>query len=156
MSHRAVAAFACLLALASPAAADPWEAKKTPFGLTALGTTTVSPNAASTDWNVLAVGLFCARGQTNMYLYGIAHERMSNGQPVRAVVTVDGAASEFAFRHQHDAVVAAIPAELVRALIAAKSASVQVKDYNSAKPDTLDMAKAGTAIRTALRSCLKP
>jgi hypothetical protein len=156
MSYRAVAAIACLLALASPAAADPWEAKKNAFGLTALGTTTVAPGAAATDWNVLALGLFCARGQVNLYLYGISDERMSNGQPVRAAVIVDGAASEFSFRHVHDAVVATVPAELARAIMGAKSVSVQVHDYNSPKPDALDMAKAGPTIRSALRGCLKP
>jgi hypothetical protein len=154
MKRRAMLAAVALLA--TPALAqqnEPWELKQTPFGRTAVGLTRVAANGTA---NVLAVGLYCGRTQPRMYLYGLSDDRMANGKPVAATVTVDGEANDFSLQLQHDAVVVPVRADFVRTLTRAKVVTVAVKDYDPPLTDTLNMDKAATVIPAALRLCLKP
>src|SRR5262245_26576500 len=95
-----------LSASASAAGTTPWTARTTDFGLTAVGTVDVAPNTPATDWNVLAVGLFCgtpklgpqvSAGKIYFYLYGISADRSASGKPLFATVTADGTAADLTF-----------------------------------------------------------
>ena len=155
MSYRVIAAIGYLLALAAPALAqqnDPWEVKRTPFGRTAVGYTKVAANASA---NVLAVGLYCGRTQPRLYLYGLSHDRMANGKPVIATITVDGHAEQLSLGHDHDAVVTQVSRAFVHEFVRAKTVTIAVKDYDPPSTDTLNMEKAAAAISDALLICLK-
>lgn len=148
------------LAWCAPAQAEPWTAKRTEFALAAVGETRIAPGTPATQWNVLAIGLFCGTrainpGKINLYLYGIGDDRMATGRPIRATLDVDGRRTDLDFRAAHDVMVSPVSADLVRSLTGARSVSVSVADYNSPKPDAVDMTGARPAIARALRGCLK-
>jgi hypothetical protein len=159
-----IASLIALLASAAAAETTPWSARTTDFGLTAVGTVDVAPNTPATKWNVLAVGLFCgtpklgpqvSAGKIYFYLYGIAADRGATGKPLQATVTADGAATDLTFGFLNDAAVTAVAPEFARRLMAARSASVLVKDYNSPDPDAVTMGGAAKAIGSALQRCLR-
>lgn len=156
LRHGVLLMMALLFANARVACAEPWVSRSTDFGPTAVGTTSIPPNTLATRWNVLAIGLFCVRSQPHLYLYGIGNDRVATAVPVRASIELDGIVVDFTFWEALDAVSTPVPPQFLKAILAAKNVSVQVKDYNSPNPDVVDMANAPAAIRTALRTCYKP
>lgn len=159
--RRAMVVLAALLASGANARAEPWAARPTDFGLTAVGEMKIAPGTPASQWNVLAVGLFCGTrafnsGKPSLYLYGISHDRMANGKPVRATLKVDGADTDLSLRMVADAVAAPVTADLVRSIMTARTVAVYVSDYVSPNADMVDMTGARPAIERALRRCLKP
>jgi len=155
---------ACLLAfqtLVAWAETRPWIVNKTDFGPTAIGVVDGGPTPRlATEYNINAVGLFCGvalinPGKINFYLHGIDYDRSVTGEPLKATVVVDGNATDLTFGWWYEHAVVAISADFTRKLMAARSLSVLVKDYNSAKPDIVNMDGSAVAIRTALRRCIR-
>lgn len=157
--RRLPVALVALLAFVAVAHAD-WSARQTDFGLTAYGETKIPPGTPAIRWNVLAVGVFCGPrgfnpGKPSVYLYGIDADRMSNGKPMQGALTVDGQDTGLTLRNIGDVMAAGISADVARSLMAARTVTVTLKDYNSPNPDVVEMTGAKPALERALRTCLK-
>jgi hypothetical protein len=142
------------------AQAGPWVAKRTDFGLTAVGEADIKPGAPHTTWNILAVGLFCGSAKAkprpiHIYVYGLGADRLDGNRPVEATFTAGNQATNVTLRPENDVAHGPVDAAFVRSLMKTRDASVSIKDYNSPKPDRIKMDGAAAAIRTALKACLK-
>src|SRR5262245_30393733 len=134
----------------------PWEVKRPSFGVAAVGSTDIAPNTPK--WNILNVGLFCGSRQAkaprvNLYVYGIEHRRLASNLPVEATFTLDGRATNLVLRPHDDLALGPVDAAFVRSLMAARDATVSIKDYRSPDPERINMDGAAGAIRSALREC---
>lgn len=139
---------------------DPAPDSHPELGETATFETDVAPGTLASQWNILAVGLFCGSkpllpGRIGAYLYGISDARLRTGQPITARFDLDGKIVELAFGAHDELAVAPVEAEFVRSLLKARSASVQIKDYNFHGAERIKLDDADRQIRSALRKCYK-
>jgi hypothetical protein len=128
------------------------------FGDIAVFETDLAPGTSTSEWNVVAMGLFCGStklhpGRIVAYVYGIGNDRLATGQPLAASVEVDGKTTELMLKPYDDVALAPVGADFVRKLSEARTASVLIKDYNSPSADRLKLDDAATKMRSALKKC---
>jgi hypothetical protein len=131
------------------------------FGQAAIFETDIARATPSSQWNVVAAGLFCGSrklypGRIVLYIYGIGADRLANGQPIAATFDVDGKPAELGFRPYQDVALAPVEAGFVRDLLSAKTASISIKDYNSPNADRFKLDGADGKVRSALKKCYRP
>jgi hypothetical protein len=130
------------------------------FGQAAILDADIAPATPSSQWNVLAAGLFCGSrklypGRIVLYIYGIGADRLANGQPIAATFNINDKPVALAFRPYGDVALSPVEIDFVHDLLNAKSASISIKDYNSPNADRFKLDGADSKVRAALKKCYK-
>jgi hypothetical protein len=123
--------------------------------------TDAPPGKPATEWNIVAMGLFCGSdqvypGRIVAYIDGIGDQRLRSGKPLAAVLDVDGRATSLTFHPYKDIALSPVNAGLVRDLLKARAASVRIINYKSPNPDRLKLADAKSKVLSNLGACFKP
>ena len=119
--------------------AQPFKTHYTKFGKTAIFDT-MGPPAPATEWNIVAMGLFCWSGKLHPgrvvgYVSGIGIDRLDTGEPFLASFDLDGKITQVTLKLVDDVALTPSDPDFVCNLMKARSASIQFKDYNSPNPD---------------------
>jgi hypothetical protein len=130
------------------------------LGQAAIFESDIAPATPTSQWNVVATGLFCGSrklypGRIVLYVSGIGADRLGDSQPIAATIDIDGKPTALALRPYNDLALAAVDADFVRDLAKARSASIRIKDYNSPGADRIKLDNADGKIRSALKKCYK-
>jgi hypothetical protein len=131
------------------------------IGAVAAFAADAAPRTPTTQWNVGSVGLFCGSGQIYpgqivAYVYGIEYRRLKSGEPLAAILNVDGRATSLTFRPYQDLALSPVDASVVHDLLKARAVSIRILNYNSPNPDRLKLENAASEISSALAGCFKP
>jgi hypothetical protein len=123
--------------------------------------TDAAPATPATQWNIVALGLFCGSdqiypGQIVAYVYGIDDQRLRSGEPLAAILNVDGKTTDLVFHPYQDLALSPVDAGVVRDLLKARNASIRILKYNSPNPERLKLDNAESEISSALAGCFKP
>jgi hypothetical protein len=123
--------------------------------------TDAAPATPATQWNIVALGLFCGSdqiypGQIVAYVYGIDDQRLRSGEPLAAILNVDGKTTDLVFHPYQDLALSPVDAGVVRDLLKARNASIRILNYNSPNPERLKLDNAESEISSALAGCFKP
>jgi hypothetical protein len=139
----------------------PPEDSHTEFGETAAFETDIAPATPASQWNVLAIGLFCGSaklypGKIVAYAYGINDDRLRTLPPLIAIFNFDGKVTQpLMLRPYDDLALTPVDGDFVQNLLHAHAAFVSIKDYNSPYPDRIKLDDAENKLRSALKACYK-